>query len=504
MTMPNFARLYGGLIAYVRDRGPQFIAILTAIFVLEIALLSKYAYINIDSGWLAEPANNFAKNGVIGSNSWSGLLGFDRHYYVWLPLFLVIEGFFIKAAGFGIAQVTLFNAVIAFLCFIATAVIARKLHGNLGAVIAVLILLGSFQFASNSIFHNRPETALAFFNLLAGYWLLKYSKKPRLRYSLIAAFFSAISTMLHPLGAIMFASVAFTLIAKNWAMPRRCVMHLVGIGCAFALLMLPWAFYVNEDIESFKAQWSWKTGEISPMGQSVMTEYVRYHWMLTTNQGAKAPFLLLLMLGIALYIWKREPLSLGTPVMIHLLGFFFLGSKATYYFDIITPLLAVYIAGIFINEQKRLAGGIILAASAGCALASMAALAAYVLFVSPNINAYATYAYLSEKQYDKVIAQSALYYAFEDSLYAGDAVFWRMRKGEGFEEIMQEVDADAFIYDPAVMGVTMPPEVREFLSQQGEPDEIVCSINHELAVGKQCAENPYRIEIYELKGNASG
>ncbi len=476
-------------------------AALLLIFSLELLLLSKFIFVNIDSGWIAEPAHNFAESGVIALKTWTGFQHLEQHVYWWPPLFFVVEGIFFKFAGFSLWSVSIFNAGIALTALLVTGFLASRLYGKGAAPLAMLVVMGSFQFASNSIFHNRPETLVGISNLISAYWIIKYSSSGSWRHAAAAAAFAALSFLLHPIGALMIASV-FAMILINHRKHRHptTVKNMVLAAIVAIFILLPWVIYASEDIEAFNTQWQWTSSKGTTLEKTIASEYVRYEWLLTTNNGVKVPLFLMLLFTIGLYLRSRELKSAATIIALHIILFVFVASKTTSYFDVITPLMAVYLAGEIIrNVSDMKIRCSALALVLGSSAFSIAALAGYTLMMSPDFNFPDTFNYLSEKNYSKVIAQPAYYYAFGERMYSSEAIVSRLNGGETLAGILTDVDADYYIYDPIVQEVSLPPEMKPLLAQSKLQETICVKGRILIASNEECASNRFRVEIYRLK-----
>ncbi|GAB3898452.1 hypothetical protein GCM10028803_17900 [Larkinella knui] len=155
-----------------------------------------------DDAWFAEQAYWLQKIGIIRSNFFSGLLGWDNQILVSHKLFLLVGASFIKLFGYQLPVVQ-FVGFLSFCIFIGEVVfyLYRKEKAIYSwYLLALLILIFSNRLLIKMSFENRPEIMLAALGF--GSFLVLQNEKPSLWKAMWAGLLAGLALLVHLNGVI--------------------------------------------------------------------------------------------------------------------------------------------------------------------------------------------------------------------------------------------------------------------------------------------------------------
>ena len=242
---------------------------IAVIVTASVALACVIAYTQpawSDEGWFASPAYNLAKHGfpgttVIeptgGSSGNTALLRIDERTYWIFPGQILLQ-----AAWYSIVPPTLFATRLLCICFVPITLYSlysflRLLTGNeLLAQVAIAVLGTDFVFVSQAGF-ARPEMMCLGFGLLAYALYTRWRETHLARAVAGAASALALSALFHPNAVLHILGLALVAV---WLDRRRLKpWHFVLAGLPFLIVAIPWALYIMQDVEAFRAQMTQNT-----------------------------------------------------------------------------------------------------------------------------------------------------------------------------------------------------------------------------------------------------
>lgn len=256
---PLTARL--AAFAQTRLRFIEGAALALAVLILLVSVLPNLANhpaITDDEMWVFSSAYKLAREGVFGSDMFSGFYNAEGHYYFNMPAqhFVIAAAF--KLLGAGIVQARLAGVVYAIATLLLTYLLTRRLYGVAAAVLSLGLLLflrlnigfdtglPLQELAANMRYDLAPVPFL-----LAGCLFLLGG--PSLGRAIAAGAIFGIAVLFQFYGAFIFPmAVAFLWLE---ALPTRERLRLIGalLGAA-ALVGVPYGAYILSDLADYKGQ----------------------------------------------------------------------------------------------------------------------------------------------------------------------------------------------------------------------------------------------------------
>lgn len=184
-----------------------------------LVLLTSLTYYNRfptgDDAWFAEQSYWLQKDGIIRSEFFRGILGWEKQLLVSHKLFLGFGAVLIKLFGFGLPTVQFVGFI--FFCIIILEIIfyikkEKDVQTNY-YLLLVLILVFSNRLLIKMSFENRPELMLSALGF--GSFLYINSNRQRLSKSAIAGFLAALAMLAHLNGIIYLIAGFGTYLVKR-------------------------------------------------------------------------------------------------------------------------------------------------------------------------------------------------------------------------------------------------------------------------------------------------
>lgn len=206
--------------------------------------------INVDDGWLGEPAMWFARDGYIHSAALRGWENAETHLFFTHKLLVALGALFVKIFGYSVYSL---KAVSAFYLFLLVGSWVyffrdRNFSAKHTLVFLVLLLMNSLVFEYAFIF--RPEVALAFYASWVYFILSKDNPKDRWQPTILAGLIAAIAIG-HHLNAVIISGAGCVLL-----LTQKRFKHFFVFGCVATLGFLFYFFDVRSvaDVQTMFAQ----------------------------------------------------------------------------------------------------------------------------------------------------------------------------------------------------------------------------------------------------------
>lgn len=168
-----------------------------------------------DDAWFAEQSYWLQKDGVIRSNFFRGLLGWDQQLLVSHKLFLLAGAGLIKLFGYQLPVVQ-FVGLLAFVVLVGQIsfyVYQQEKKTASWLLLVVLILIFSNRLLIKMSFENRPEMMLAAFGF--GSFLCLNARKPTALKTGLAGFLAGLALLTHLNGVIYLTAGFVTLLYRQ-------------------------------------------------------------------------------------------------------------------------------------------------------------------------------------------------------------------------------------------------------------------------------------------------
>ena len=220
------------------------------------ALFLKYPPVWPDEAIFSNPAMNLARRGAMATDLLSGTLpGFERCTYYLPPGYFLYLAAIFRVVKPGIVPLRLSSVAAAILVMILTYSVGRR--SGLGPWLALIpvSLLGVDHVFLRGALMGRPDMLtlaliLATLRLSMGSRLAGDLSRARL---LAMGASGALAVLVHPMGVVALG----TIVAARILPPGRRWQRMKRLAPAFlagAFIVLPWAIYVLEDVNTFGAQ----------------------------------------------------------------------------------------------------------------------------------------------------------------------------------------------------------------------------------------------------------
>ncbi|MCI0398548.1 MAG: hypothetical protein L0332_11815 [Chloroflexi bacterium] len=218
-----------------------------------------------DEPWQASTGWKIAREGVFGSDLFTGFYGMERHYYGYMPVHPLLLAAVFRGAGVGLFQARFEPAVLGALALALTAALGRRLFGPAVGLLAVYFLLavrltalGPSQVTGIVLLDfariARYDMAVPVLGLAAlhVYWPAARAGPERpaslWRYAL-AGLLAGLATLSHLYGAFWLVALA---VLTLWQ--RAGWQQLLALASGFALPWLPYALYVFSGLPDWIGQ----------------------------------------------------------------------------------------------------------------------------------------------------------------------------------------------------------------------------------------------------------
>jgi len=107
-----------------------------------LACLDRFPAVSQDEPWIASSGYKLATAGALGSDLFSGYHGMDRHHFVQMPVYPVLQAALFRMFGLGVVQMRALSVVFGLALLLVTYGIGREIGGErLGVVAAALTVV---------------------------------------------------------------------------------------------------------------------------------------------------------------------------------------------------------------------------------------------------------------------------------------------------------------------------------------------------------------------------
>jgi len=103
--------------------------------------LGRYPIVGQDEPWIAAPAYKLASEGILGSDLFAGYHGMERHHFVHMPVYAVIEAAVFRAAGVGVVQMRVLSVLFGLVLLLLAHAVGPKVGGVRVASLAVVLMV---------------------------------------------------------------------------------------------------------------------------------------------------------------------------------------------------------------------------------------------------------------------------------------------------------------------------------------------------------------------------
>ena len=165
-----------------------------------------------DDAWIAEQSYWLSKEGVVRSEFFRGILGWEKQLFVTHKLFVAFGALLIKLSGYQLPTVQFTS--LTFFCILLVALVAYmvKKEGKLNSpyILAILILVFSNRFLIRISFENRPEVMVTTLGFCS--FICLTNTRNKLFRACLAGFLAGLALLTH-LNGVIYLLAGFGLLA---------------------------------------------------------------------------------------------------------------------------------------------------------------------------------------------------------------------------------------------------------------------------------------------------
>jgi 4-amino-4-deoxy-L-arabinose transferase-like glycosyltransferase len=217
---------------------------------VSVFALERFPIVGQDEPWIAAPAYKFATEGALGSDLFAGYHGMERHHFVHMPVYAVLEAALFRVFGAGVRQMRALSVIFGLVLLIVVYAVGQQVGGDQVASLTVLLMvfarltmptetrpIGIMLLDSARI--NRYDIAVPAFGLAALWVAIRDAERPRPALGVIAGALAGLSSLSHLYGAFWLPCIiACSLLRKGF---RRSALTASGeVLAGFVAVWLPW------------------------------------------------------------------------------------------------------------------------------------------------------------------------------------------------------------------------------------------------------------------------
>ncbi len=201
------------------------------LFVLVGLTIATYyhRYPTGDDAWIAEESYWLSKNGIVRSEFFRGILGWEKQLLVSHKLFIAIGAVLIKLFGHQLPTVQLTGLLFfCLLVFTVTSYIRKREYSyNSPYLLAILILIFSNRFLIRTSFENRPDMVVAALGFSS--FLCLIASRHKLRNAAFGGLLAGLALLSHLNGVIyLLAGVGLLVYQRTF---KAAVLFSIIAGC---------------------------------------------------------------------------------------------------------------------------------------------------------------------------------------------------------------------------------------------------------------------------------
>ena len=229
-----------------------------------LAYVNRFPAVSQDEPWIASSGYKLATEGTIGTDLFAGFHGMERHFFVQMPVYALLEAVLFRAFGLGVIQMRALSIVfgLAMLCVVYA--VGREIGGErLGSLAVALMVVQRVTAATevrpigilllDSARLNRYDIAVPVFGLAALWIILRSATRNGTSRFLLAGFLVGLSTLSHLYGAFWLpAAVAVVVVRDGWRPAAR--RHVAFLVAGFGAICLPWIVWAAANWPDYIAQ----------------------------------------------------------------------------------------------------------------------------------------------------------------------------------------------------------------------------------------------------------
>jgi 4-amino-4-deoxy-L-arabinose transferase-like glycosyltransferase len=240
------------------------VAAVVLYFTGALVYVERFPAVSQDEPWIASSGYQLATAGTLGSDLFAGFHGMERHYFVQMPVYALLESVVFRVSGLGVVQMRALSIVFGLLLLGVVYAVGRDVGGErLGAVAVALMVVQRLTAATevrpigilllDSARLNRYDIAVPVFGLGAFWIAQRASRRSGASLWLLAGVLAGLSALSHLYGAFWLpALLAVVVVRDGWQ--RATLRPAALLAAGFIAICLPWIAWSAAHWSDYMAQ----------------------------------------------------------------------------------------------------------------------------------------------------------------------------------------------------------------------------------------------------------
>ena len=297
------------------------LALLFAFWSIETINLDRHPPLHEDEAWILSPGYKWSRQGVFGSDLFTGFYGMEQHYFEFPPLMSIAQGMSARVFGLNAWSMRYLPVAFGILIMAMTFAIARRLSHSLAALLAVcLLIVWQWRPAGDRMLYSgiplidvsriaRYDVLAALLGLCALWCFIQARASQSARYEIACGIFIGLAGLAQLYGSFWLVALSAVLLIDRIGFTRRPIWRTftrLFIG-AFSVWSM-WLVVIAMNWQDFVGQVGINQGRFSVLDPAFYLDNLKrevYRWFPLGRAAALAtPGGWLLMVGApAALVW---------------------------------------------------------------------------------------------------------------------------------------------------------------------------------------------------------
>jgi hypothetical protein len=229
-----------------------------------MAWVDRFPAVSQDEPWIASSGYKLATAGSLGSDLFTGFHGMERHHFVQMPIYALLEAAIVRGFGLGVVQMRALSVAFGLALLLVVYIVGREVGGDpLGAAAVVLLVIQRLTSPTevrpigvlllDSARLNRYDIAVPVFGLAALWMVLRTEGQRRRVTFVLAGAFAGLSAMSHLYGSAWLPALIAVILVRD-GLTRPAFRNAALLSGGFILICLPWILWIGTNASDYLAQ----------------------------------------------------------------------------------------------------------------------------------------------------------------------------------------------------------------------------------------------------------
>jgi 4-amino-4-deoxy-L-arabinose transferase-like glycosyltransferase len=232
--------------------------------VASLTYLDRFPAVSQDEPWIASSGYKLATTGTLGTDLFAGYHGMERHHFVQMPVYAVLEAGIFRAFGLGVLQMRALSVVFGLALLLVVYAVGREVGGERVGVVALVLMVVQRVASTTEVRPigillldaarmNRYDIAVPVFGFAAMWIAIRADGRRRPILYLVSGSLAGLSGLSHVYGAFWLpALMSYIAVREGWS--RATMRAAVTLVAGFMLVWLPWIVWVGLSWPDYVAQ----------------------------------------------------------------------------------------------------------------------------------------------------------------------------------------------------------------------------------------------------------